>query len=499
MSYLWQVIITEVKPSYQELSEKYFQSQNDYKELEGKYFVLQQQLAQLQRMIWGSRSERFAPVADPSQTALALNAESSAEVEEKKQEITYTRTTVTKKPNHKGRIPLPKHLPRVVITLEPQENIEGLKAIGKEITEELDYTPGKFFVNRYERTKYARVDGSGIVAAPLPSRPIEKGIPGAGLLTQILIDKYADHLPLHRQLQRFKREDIHIAPSTITDWVKHSCNLIAPLYEVLKQKIISSSYLMADESPIKVLDRDKEGATHQGYYWVYRSPLENLVLFDYHPGRGRDGPAAMLQYFKGHLQTDGYGVYDEFDKRPGITLMHCMAHARRYFEQALDNDQARAQHALSQIQLLYKTERTARENNYDHAQRLELRQQQSIAVLNDLGAWLKDNITQTLPKSSIGKAIAYSLARWDKLCLYAHHGHLEIDNNPVENAIRPMVIGRKNYLFAGSHDAAQRAAIIYSLLGCCKIKNVNPYTWLRDTLSKINDHKADKLDELLPV
>lgn len=493
------MIITEVKPTYQELSEKYFQSQNDYKELEGKYFVLQQQLAQLQRMIFGSRSERFAPLADPLQTALDLNLQPTAEVNQTKQEITYTRTTTTKKPNHKGRTPLPTHLARVVITLEPQENTEGLKVIGKEITEELDYTPGKFFVNRYERTKYARVDGSGILAASLPSRPIEKGIAGPGLLTQILIDKYADHLPLHRQLQRFKREDIHIAPSTITDWVKYSCNLIAPLYEVLKQKIVESPYLMADESPIKVLDKDKAGTTHQGYYWVYRSPIENLVLFDYRTGRGRDGPIAMLENFKGHLQTDGYGVYDIFDKQQDITLMHCMAHARRYFEQAMDNDKARAEYVLAQIQLLYKTERTARENNFDHAQRLELRQQESIDVLNNLGEWLKDNITQTLPKSSIGKAIAYSLARWDKLCIYAHHGHLEIDNNPVENAIRPMVIGRKNYLFAGSHDAAQRAAIIYSLLGCCKMNDINPYTWLKDTLIKIPDYKANRLAELLPV
>lgn len=373
------MIISSQEPTYEQLSAQNSLLTQENQELKGDIFLLKQQLAQLQRMIFGSRSERFVPATDPLQGTLALNIEALAEVEQKKQQISYTRTTTTvKKNNHQGRTPLPKHLPRVVHTLQPEENTEGLKLIGKEITEELDFTPGKFFVNQFVRPKYAKPQGEGIAVAALPSRPIEKGIAGVGLLSQIIIDKYVDHLPLHRQLQRFKREDIHIAPSTIGDWVKYSCQLLAPLYEVLKEKVFSSSYLMADESPIKVLDKDKPGATHQGYYWVYRSPLERLVLFDYRPSRGREGPTQMLEHFKGHLQTDGYSVYDPFDQTDGIVLMHCMAHGRRYFEHALENDKERAEYALAQIQLLYKVERQAKDQQLTHEQRLELRQSESV-------------------------------------------------------------------------------------------------------------------------
>lgn len=222
------------------------------------------------------------------------------------------------------------------------------------------------------------------------------------------------------------------------------------------------------------------------------------MLFDYRPGRGREGPSEILKDFSGHLQTDGYAVYEMFENRPGITLLSCMAHARRYFEQALDNDKTRAEFALQQIQLLYETERTARTNNYTPAQRLELRQRESVPVLESIKQWLAKNVTLVLPQSAIGKAITYSLARWDKLSVYATDGKLEIDNNWVENNIRPIALGRKNYLFAGSHDAAQRAAIIYSLLITCKLKNVNPFNWLKQTLSTIPDTKATNLIELLP-
>jgi transposase len=471
----------------------------NYEILQGKYLLIEQELAKLKRMIFGSKSERFVPAINPAQMALDLNIEALATLEQKQQEITYTRTkTVVKPNNHHGRLPLPKHLERVEHLLNPQENIEGLKYIGQEITEELEYQPGKFYVNKYIRPKYAKPEGEGIIMAQLPERPIEKGIPGPGLLAQILIDKYVDHLPLYRQLQRFKRDDIHIPPSTINDWVKFSCRLLSPLADLLKAELFSSNYLMVDESPIKVLDRDKPGVTHQGYYWVYYSPEKGLVLFDYRPGRGRDGPTEMLKNFKGHLQTDGYTVYDTFNKLYEILLVGCMAHARRYFEEALDNNKQLAEYMLEQIQLLYKVERLARENNYTHDQRLELRQTESVPVLATIKEWLLDNAAKVQPKTPIGKAINYSLTRWDKLCVYAGNGKLEIDNNPVENLIRPLALGRKNYLFAGSHEAAQRAAIIYSFLLTCKIRNVNPQEWLKETLSKIPEQKSLSLHLLFP-
>jgi transposase len=480
---------------------------NDNLLLQQTNLLLQTELAQIKRMLFGAKSERFIPT-DIHQQQLLFTEQPLVEIEVKQEEINYTRNKVTIKENkHQGRLPLPKHLLRVEHIVEPAENTEGLVCIGKEITEELEYTPGKFFVNKYIRPKYAKDKQQGTVAeqgrsiliADLPSRPIEKGIAGPGLLATILIEKYVDHLPLHRQLQRFKRENIHIAPSTIGDWVKYSCELLRPLYDTLKKQVLTSGYLMADETPIKVLDKDKEGATHQGYYWVYRAAHEKLIVFDYRQGRGREGPKEILKNYKGFLQTDGYSVYDDFDNRQDITLIHCMAHARRYFEQALDNDKQRAEWMLAQIQLLYHTERTAREQGYSYEQRLELRQTESIPVLQNIHQWLKDNVMQVLPKSTIGKAINYALARWDKLCIYTHHGHLEIDNNPVENAIRPVALGRKNYLFAGSHEAAQRAAMIYSLLATCKANGIEPYQWLKDTLAKLPDHKAYKLYELLPI
>ena len=459
---------------------------------------LKTELDQLKRLIYGSRSERFQPAVNPEQTALALDIITIQPTPAEKETITYERTKSTSSQTvHTGRNPLPAHLPRVEIILEPKQDVSGMKQIGKEITEQLEFEPGTFFVNQFIRPKYAKSNGEGVIIAELPSRPIEKGIPGPGLLASITIEKYADHLPLYRQIERFRREGITIAPSTMSDWIAAAAELIAPLHEALKKKVLSSDYLQADETPIKVLDKDKKGKTHRGYYWVYRDVVSGFVLFDYREGRGRDGPTDILKDFEGYLQTDGYGVYDSFDTKK-ITLLHCMAHARRGFEQALDNDHGRAEYALKEIQKLYLIEKHARENELTHQQRYELRQKESIPVLEGLHHWLKNSIVEVLPKSSIGQAIAYALPRWEKLMLYTRDGKLEIDNNLVENSIRPIAIGRKNYLFAGSHAAAHRAAMIYSLLGTCKLKNVEPFAWLKNIFEVIPDYKANRLEELLP-
>ena len=261
--------------------------------------------------------------------------------------------------------------------------------------------------------------------------------------------------------------------------------------------MLSQNYLQADETPIPVLDKDKEGATHQGYKWVYHAVEIKMVLFDYRPTRSREGPNDILKNFSGHLQTDGYSAYEIFDSEK-TTLLNCMAHARRKFEHALTNDKERAEFVLTQMQKLYAVEKIARDENYSHAQRYELRQQESVPVLELLHNWFKENIMLVLPKSTIGEAMAYSLARWKRLCIYAQDGKLEIDNNLVENVIRPVALGRKNYLFAGSHDAAQRSAMLYSFMGTCKLRGVEPLEWLKNTLSKLPDHKANRLEELLP-
>ncbi len=247
-----------------------------------------------------------------------------------------------------------------------------------------------------------------------------------------------------------------------------------------------------------MLDKDKKGSSHRGYYWVYHAVEENLVIFDYREGRTREGPEEILKNFKGYLQTDCYGAYDAFDKKQDITLIHCMAHARRKFEQALENNKERAEYALKEIQKLYAVERECREASLGYQERKAERQEKSLPVLASLEKWMKEEYVKVTPGSSIGKAIFYSLSRWKKFSLYAENGMLEIDNNLVENAIRPVAIGRKNYLFAGSHQAAQRAAMMYSLLACCKKNNVNPHEWLEDILKRISDHPINRIEDLLP-
>lgn len=464
---------------------------------------LKQQLDHLKKIIYGSRHERFIPAdINPSQLTLDIQAETIAScslADAKK--ITYirTNTTIEQKPlTHPGRMKLPESLRREEIVIEPTQDITGCKKMGEEITEVLEYLPGELFVKKYVRIKYAVPQNAGVLIGELPSRPIEKAMAGPGLLAQIVIDKYVDHLPLYRQMQRFERAGVKLAYSTLTDWVGATCRLILPLYEALKSEVLQSNYLHADETPIKVLDKDKKNNTHRGYYWVYQDSIRKIVFFDYQESRGREGPTGILENFQGYLQTDGYGVYDVFDKRKDITLMHCMAHARRMFHDALENDEKHASFALDQIQKLYAIERECKEQYLSFEEIKAVRQEQSLPVLTSLGKWMKEQYMQVTPKSSIGKALGYSLERWNKLSLYAENGMLNIDNNPVENSIRPVALGRKNYLFAGSHEAAQRSAMLYSLLGTCKMHGIEPCSWLRDTLEKIAMHPINRIHELLP-
>lgn len=456
---------------------------------------LQHQLEQLLRSQFGSKSEKYE--APSGQIALGFNLPPLVEQEKKKETIFYEREKSSGKNNHKGRIALPEHLPRVDVILDPKEDVSEMIKIGEEVTERLDCQPGNLFVTRFIRPKYAKANNEGIVIADLPSAPIEKGKVGASVLALIIIQKFVDHLPLYRQIEMFKRMGMDIPSSTMSDWVKLAGELIAPLYECLVKKILQSDYLQADETRIQVLDRDKKKKTHRGWYWTYRDVKSGAVFFEYHESRGREGPKGRLKNFEGHLQSDGYEVYTYFDKDK-ITLLHCMAHARRYFEQALENDKERAEFVLKEIQKLYAVEKQCREKKLTHHERLALRQEKSLSVLTSLHQWLKETIVQVTPTSAIGKAVAYALPRWDKLMIYCSVGKLEIDNNLVENVIRPIAIGRKNYLFAGSHEAAQNAAMFYSLLGTCKLKGIEPFEWLKNLFEILPDWKANRLEELLP-
>lgn len=456
---------------------------------------LEEQLAMYKRMQFGQKRERFE--GDPNQTFLPFEAE-PAEVEQQEEEIKEKIGYVRKRPNHKGRAKLPAHLPVEEIEIHPEGDLSQMACIGKEITEELECEPAKFYIKRYIRYKYAAKSGDGVSIAELPERVIDRGIPGAGLLASILTGKYMDHLPLYRQKQIFARENIRIPSSTIEGWAKQALEKLEPLYEQLIFDTKAKGYLQVDETPIKVLDSNKKGAAHQGYYWVYHSPLDKTVLFGYSPTRGGIAAVPMLGNFKGYLQTDGYAVYEKYGKKKEVTHLACWAHARREFEKALDNDRPRAERALLLIQTIYAIERQAKQDNLPPEQIRELRLSESLPVINELGKWIFGEIKCTLPKSQIGKAMAYAYARWDALSAYLYDGNLQIDNNLVENAIRPVALGRKNYLFAGSHNAAQRAAMIYSFFAICKKHGVNPFQWLKHTLENIMSINHKNLKDLYP-
>ncbi len=289
-----------------------------------------------------------------------------------------------------------------------------------------------------------------------------------------------------------------IPASTLDGWFKGACSLLEPLYQALRLYILASTYLQGDETPIAVLDKQKKGDSHQGYHWVYYSPEQRLVLFDYQPGRGGAAVGKLLKNYKGYLQTDGYAAYEQFEAREDIVLVGCMAHARRYFEHALENDKARAEKVLLWMQALYAVECEAREKALSVEDRYLLRQQKARPVMDLLGEWVVAEHSKVLPKSAIGKAIYYLVARYNKIYLYLEDGRLEIDNNLIENSIRPVALGRKNYLFAGSHAGAQRAAMVYSLLGSCKLQGINAREYLQDVLQRLPDQPINQLKELLP-
>jgi len=457
---------------------------------------LKHQVDLLKRLQFGQKRERFE--GDPAQGVLPFETpaeEEAQQQEEIKEQITYTRK---KQSAHKGRAALPGHLPVEEVEIYPEGDLTEMVCIGKEVTEELECEPARFFIRRYIRYKYAAKNGESVKTGDLPERVIDKGIPGAGLLSMILTDKYQDHLPLYRQKQRFARENIPIASSTIEGWVKQALERLDPLYQQLRFDIKAKGYLQVDETSIKVLESDKKGAAHMGWYWVYHSPLDGTVLMDYQPTRGAIATKDMLAHFRGYLQSDGYGVYEKIGQRTEVTPVACWAHARREFERALDNDKIRATKALSLIQQLYVVERKAKEKLLEADQIKLLRLEESLPVLNELGKWIFAEVKNTLPKSQIGKAIRYAMERWDKLSVYLKDGSLHIDNNAIENAIRPIALGRKNYLFAGSHDAATRAGMLYSFFAICKKHDVTPYQWLKYTLENIMSINHKNIRDLYP-
>lgn len=469
-------------------------------ELEAEKF----KYTQLQRLIFGSKRERFISATIPEQLKLefepkSLEIEQAVIAERETIRVAYERKKVKKA--HPGRWALPTHLPIVEITIEPKEDTIGMVRIGEQVTKELDYTPAKLHINHIIRPIYIikedELGNQKQVIAEL-NRPINKCIASASLLSMIFTDKFIFHLPYYRIQQRMRQMGVPIPTSTFESWVKLGAEHIKPLYAVHRLYVFNEIYQQIDESPIKVQDRDKPGGTHQGYMWVRYAPLSKSVLFEYYKSRSAHEPLRDLSKFKGYIQTDGYAGYTHLAETLGITHLSCWAHARRYFDKALQNDDQRASKVLKLIQLLYAIEALAREDNLIHEQRHALRLDKSLPIINEIGSYIYNERNKVLPKSPIGVAFEYCANRWIGLQNYLKDGMLEIDSNLIENSIRPLALGRKNYLFAGNHEAAENIAMFYSFFGTCKKNDIDPQKWLTHVINNINDTKSSQLKYLLP-
>lgn len=457
------------------------------------------ELDKLRRYIFGFKSEKRNGNTGDNQMGLFELGVTESVQEELSCSVGQQKPAPKKRAKGTGRMSLPEELNREEIVIEPSESTEGCIKIGEEVTEVLEIEPAFFYVKRYVRPKYARPNGEGILIGMLPDRVIEKGIPSESVIAQLTVDKYVYGMPLHRQIDKYSKMGVRIPASSASDWLMRGWEQLKPLWELLRLMVLSQKYLQADESPIKVLDRDHKNGIHKGYMWLYHAPVDRLVLFDYRKGRDSSGPKAMLAGFKGILQTDGYIVYDSlYRNHPDILLTYCMAHARRYFVIAVGDDEKQANYVLDEMQLLYALEQRMREQEMDWEQRTEERKKHARPVLERLEKWLKENQYKYRPKSPMGEAIDYTLPRWAGLSAYELHGQMEIDNNLIENAVRPLAVGRKAFLFAGSHQAAEMAAGMYSFMASCKKNNINEFEWLKDVFESIQGLKQKDLHQLLP-
>ncbi len=466
---------------------------------------LQSQLAWFKRHTFGRKSEKI----DPNQQLLFDVIEKLEAVQEK---AAKAKKSSSAEPNNtrsssgrNGRKPLPTDLPRERIEHEPAEETltcsrcSGDKErIGEEITEELDYVPASFVVRQHVRGKYAcKACQDGVVIADLPARPIEKGRPGTGLLAHILTSKYADHLPLNRQEEIFTRHGIELRRSTLCDWVGQSSVLLEPLVLEMKRQILASPKIHTDDTSVPVRNGPRK-QIRTGYLWAYID-VNNNVVFDYTPNRSREGPMAFLGDYCGYIQADAYAGYDAIYEKGFAVEVGCWAHARRKFFEARETDPARAHEMLALIRQLYQVEKQTREDELAPAAVKAYRRRHSQPVLEQIEKRLETFTSEVLPKSPLGHATGYVRGQWQALNRYLEDGILSIDNNLSERVLRTVVIGRKNWLFAGNDNGGRRAAIIYSLVASCKLCKIDPFAYLRDVLERINTHPARRIADLLPA
>lgn len=401
----------------------------------------------------------------------------------------------------RGRKRLPD-LETEEITLEPLEVTASpgiWVKIGLERTEELDLKPAQFIKRVYLRPRYVNRAEGKVVIAQLPNRFIEKGLPGPGLLAQVVVGKYEDHLPLYRQSKIFtERYGVEIARQRMSDWMERVAWELLPIYQTMERNLFSGDYVQADETPIRYLDPDLPGKSQQGYLWTYSRPGSD-VIFDWQISRGTEAAKTKLKDFKGWLQSDGYAVYERIAReQEGIRLVGCWAHARRKFHEALEETPKKAAWFLKEIGLLYHLESQLREARAGPERRMAERKQTCPRILKRIHRAARWFQRRALPQSQLGKALGYALGLWETLGRYLQDGGLEIDNNLLENAIRPTAVGKKNWLFVGHPKAGWKSAVIYSILGSCRRAGADPFDYLVDVFKRLPDMKSHQIEQLLP-
>jgi transposase len=473
--------------------------------------AVQHRLHLLLQRLYGPRSEKIDPnqlllfadvLAKPEPVAESASREDTPALAS---EVTQTSA---KRSGH-GRKELPAHLPRVPLVHDLTE-AEKLcpdcgqlrHKIGEQKSEQLEYVPASLFVLEHTRYTYAckhcqeQQGQCPVQTAAKPAQPIDKGLPGPGLLAYVITSKYGDHLPLYRLERILSRHGVELSRSTLSAWLGRAAHLLQPVYECMVREVLASHVLHTDDTPVPVLDPEQD-KTKTGRLWVYVGDAGHPYnVFAYTPNRKRDGPQEFLKDFRGYLQADAFGGYDGIYATGHVREVCCNAHARRKFFEAKESDALRAARALAYYRDLYALEAQIKSDADD--ERLRARQEKAVPILAEFRAWLETEQPRVLPKSPMGNAIGYALNQWDALARYAAAGFLAIDNNVAEREMKRIAIGRKNWLFAGSDRGGETAAVLFSLVSSCQRHGIDPQLYLRDVLVRMPTEPVDHVGDLLP-